>query len=177
MLKKLLARLGSPPIDAALKFGGFVLAHAAVVANALEPGDLICPFAVVTKGSDRQILDFEADSQAKAIERGKASLGELKDTIDLWAFAREGLYGETDKPESKVDALVISAWTHGMAEPVNLLQRFRQKQNGFALFGPIEVIVDGSVQEGDVVAAMRTRIKTGIAKHPQGGKWGSWLTQ
>ncbi len=164
-------------MDEALNFGGFVLAHAAVVANALEPGELICPFAVVSNGSDRQILHFEAESQTEAVEQGKASLEQLKAKIDFWAFGREGLYGEIDKPEAKVDALVVSAWTHGMEEAVNLLQRFRTKQAGFALFGPIEVVVNGQVQEGDLAAAMRAVVKQGIAKHPQGGNWGSWLAQ
>jgi hypothetical protein len=181
MLKRILGKLvgisNITPLDSALEFGGFVLAHTAVVAAALEPGDLICPFALVTKGPNRQVLDFEAETQAEAVERGKASLSELKDKIDLWGFGRDGLHGEAEKPESKVDALVVSAWTHGMEGPVNLLQRFRPKQSGaFALFGPTEIIVDGVVQEAEVAARLRALVRAGIDKHPQGGSWPSWFT-
>ena len=70
------------PTKRAVRFGGMVLAHAAFVASDLAEGELICPFAIITKDDRRQVVPFEAESQAEAVANGKASLGELKSQVD-----------------------------------------------------------------------------------------------
>lgn len=95
------------PTNRAVRFGGMVLAHAAFIASDLAEGELICPFAIVTKDDRREVVPFEAESQAEAVESGKASLAEFKDQIDYWGLGREGLWSEPDAPE-KTDVLIVS---------------------------------------------------------------------
>ena len=79
---------GSIP-DVVLRHAGLVMTHAAAIASVLEDGELICPFAVITKGENRQSIEFEASSQDEAVSQGWASLETYKEDFDLWAFARE----------------------------------------------------------------------------------------
>jgi|26BtaG_2_1085354.scaffolds.fasta_scaffold31013_2 hypothetical protein len=128
------------PIEIAARFGGFVLAHAALIASNLNGEELICPFVVVTKGDTRQVLDFEADTQEEAVEKGKASLADLQDQIDSWALAREGLRSQPGSAE-KIDVLLVSAWAPGMDDPLVLIQAFNPAKTGnFCLFGPLEIV-------------------------------------
>jgi hypothetical protein len=60
-------------LEDAVRLGGMVLAHAARIASELEDGALICPFAIIQTGDQREVVPFESDSQAESIERGKAS--------------------------------------------------------------------------------------------------------
>jgi hypothetical protein len=125
-------------------------------------------FAVVSKGSDRQSVAFESETQDEAVSKGWASLDEWKGQIDLWAFAREGLRAT---PEGKVDVLVVAAWGPTMTEPVIFTQRFLPStKGGFALLGRIE-IQDLPPAELDRVAGA---FAAGIAEHPKGGRWFEW---
>ena len=142
--------------------------QAASIASVLGEEELICPFAVISKGPDRQSVAFESETQDEAVSKGWASLEEWKGEIDLWAFAREGLVAT---PEGKVDVLVVAAWGPMMNEPVVFTQRFLPStKGGFALLGPIE-IQDLPVAELDRVAEA---FSAGIAEHPKGGKWFEW---
>jgi len=51
------------PLDDALRFAGFALAHAAWVISDLESGELLCPIGVVERGDTREVVPFEAESQ------------------------------------------------------------------------------------------------------------------
>ena len=152
------------------KHAGLVMAHAAAIASVLKPGELICPFAVVTKGDNRQSIDFEAETQDEAIVRAWASLTEYQGYIDLWAMAREGLIaGESGKD----DVLVVAAWTHGMPEPVVFSQRFCPTSRGdFSITGPVMVRADLDAPSLRIVGEWFLQ---GVAEHPQGERWGSWL--
>jgi hypothetical protein len=163
------------PTERAVRFGGMVLAHAAFIASDLPQGELICPFAILTKDDRRQVVPFEAESQAEAVENGKASLAEFKDHIDYWGFGREGLWSEPDATD-KADVLIVSTWTHGMEEPVNLLQRFRPAATGqFLLLGPVEIVIGGQVLSPDMAAPLLALVSDGIAMHPSQVPWASWL--
>ena len=163
------------PTERAVRFGGRVLAHAAFIASDLAEGELICPFAIVTKDDRREVVPFEAESQAEAVEGGKASLAEFKDQIDYWGLGREGLWSEPDASE-KTDVLIVSTWTHGMEEPVVLMQRFRPAATGqFLLFGMVDIVVAGHVLSSDEAVPLRTLVSDGIAMHPSGVPWASWL--
>ena len=165
-----------PPTELALRFGGLALAHAALIASDLAEGELICPFAIVTKDDRRQVIPFEAESQVEAIERGKASLEELRDQIDFWSLGREGLWSDSDSTSGKVDVLVISAWTHGMDAPITLMQRFRPAATGnFSLLGSVDIILEGTILSDDRAATLRTLVSEGIAQHPNDVPWSSWL--
>lgn len=77
--------------DNVICHAGLVMAQAANIASVLDVGELICPFAVVTKGDSRESINFEAATQDQAISEGWASLEKYKEYFDLWALAREGL--------------------------------------------------------------------------------------
>jgi hypothetical protein len=153
----------------AVVHAGFVMAHTAAIAEALEPGDLICPFVVVTKGDNRQSIPFEAETQDQAVHQAWSSLAEYRDQIDLWAMGREGL---VRGPNGKDDVLVVAAWAQGMSDAVVFTQRFKPKAQGFRLFGPLSTPEDLTAEECQVVKGW---LHEGIAQHPQGHQWESWL--
>ncbi len=162
--------------DTILCFGGFVLAHAARIASVLEEGELICPFAVITKDDRRQTIDFESESQAESVARGKASLDEYRDQVDFWSLAREGLHSIEGSDQPKVDVLLVSVWTHGMSEPIELMQRFRPAHPGpFALLGPIELYVEQCRVNAESAAILHPMVMEGVRQHPRGDLWATWL--
>lgn len=164
------------PPNEVIEFGGFVLAHCAAIAATNEPGDLICPFAIVTKGENREVIDFESETQQEAIEKGWASLNEWREAIDLWGFGREGLL--SDGISQKTDVLSVSVWKPGMSEVVNMFQRFSPTSAGaFFLFGPTEFSINGRAAEEASEREMRGWLMAGILRHPHGGKWSGWVRQ
>lgn len=163
------------PIERAIRFGGLALALAATIASKLEEGELICPFAIVSKGDSRERIDFEAESQVEALEAGKASLAELKDHVDFWALGREGLLSKADDA-AKVDVLIVSAWTHGMSEPVVLIQRFCPAAPGhFRLVGAVDFVIDGDDVSGEAAASFRDLVREGVGLHPGTVPWERWM--
>jgi hypothetical protein len=154
--------------DAVANHAGFVMAHAAAIASALKEGELICPFVVVQEGEYRRSIDFEDETQDRAVERAWASLIELGDRVDLWALAREGL---KRGPNGKDDVLIVAAWTKGMDEPIVFVQRFLPKaKGGFALVGPIEV----QGQAPSTLSAVGQQFLLGVTTHPKGRLWSRW---
>jgi hypothetical protein len=82
--------------EAAAKHAGLVMAHAA-------------------EGENRRSIEFESETQDRALDRAWSSLVEYRDHVDLWAMAREGLIAaETGKD----DVLVVAAWAPGMPDAV-----------------------------------------------------------
>jgi hypothetical protein len=151
-----------------IRHAGLVMTQAASITSVLEIGELICPFAVITKESSRQSIEFEAATQDDAVSEGWASLDKYKEDFDLWAFAREGLMRGA---QGKDDVLVVAAWTHGMPEPVIFTQRFLPKaKGGFALVGPI-IAQECPSAELDRVAES---FMNGVREHPKGHLWQSW---
>jgi hypothetical protein len=154
--------------DVVARHAGLVMAHAAVIASALNEGELICPFVVVTKGEDRRSLEFEDQTQERAVERAWASLHELKDSIDLWGMAREGLRSGRD---AKEDVLLVAAWTHGMTEPAVFVQGFRPRaKGGFALTGPVTV----QDAPNSLLESIGDQFPLGVEAHPKGFNWNDW---
>src|SRR5579875_1249359 len=152
-----------------LKHAGLVMAHAAAIVSRLKPGELICPFAVLTKGENRQSIAFEAATQDEAVSQGWDSLKKYKGCFDLWAFAREGL---AKGDHGKVDVLVVAAWTRGMSEPVVFTQDFVPPDAGeFALVGPVAII---GKNHGDDLERIKQLFNGGIAEHPEGDRGAAW---
>jgi hypothetical protein len=161
--------------EEALRFGGLVMAHAAYIASDLEPGDLVCPFAVIETNGVREIVTFESDSQVESIERGKASFAEYKEAVTFWAFAREGLLSYVGDAEPKRDVLAVSAWRSGMEEQVILQQCFLRKDNGnFKLLGSLMICIHGMISSEATQATLRRTVVEGIEQHPQGKRWKGW---
>ena len=96
--------------DEVIGHAGLTMMQAALIASVLKEEELICPFAVVSKGPNRQSVAFESETQDEAVSKAWASLDERRSHIDLWAFAREGLIS---MPEGKVDVLVWFEWKRG----------------------------------------------------------------
>jgi hypothetical protein len=154
--------------DHVARHAGLVMAQAASIASNLEVGELICPFAVITKGENRQSIVFEAATQDEAISKGWDSFQTLKDQVDIWSLAREGLQKGAD---GKVDVLVVVAWAHGMEDHAVFTQKFSPKSKGaFSLIGPV-AIQDQPSSELDRIAISFTE---GIQAHPKGHFWASW---
>ncbi len=165
------------PDESAARFGGFVMAHAALVASELEEGELVCPFAVVEKDGRREVWDFEAETQEEAIERGKASLHQLELGTDAWAFAREGLMSRPDSPD-KQDVLLVSAWAPGLEEPLVLIQAFNPAPaGGFALIGELEIHAGSEALAPNVEAVLQAEALNGVALHPRNIPWAVWHGQ
>jgi len=154
--------------DNVARHAGIVMTQAASIASALKVGELICPFAVITKDEKRQSIEFEATTQDEAVSKGWDSLAALKHQVDIWSLAREGLQRGAD---GKEDVLVVVAWTQGMIEPAVFTQRFVSRANGgFALLGPIAISDQPSSELGRIAAGF----SEGIQDHPKGHLWDSW---
>ncbi|HJU07705.1 MAG TPA: hypothetical protein VJ727_04410 [Rhodanobacteraceae bacterium] len=155
--------------DGIIRHAGLVMAHAATIASVLKPGELICPFALIAKGENRQSIEFEAPTQDEAVSQGWESLERYKEDFDLWAFAREGL---AEGEHRKDDVLLAAAWSHGMAEPVVFTQCFiPANKGGFALVGPVAIL--GKNHEADL-ERIKQMFNEGIMEHPKGNRWASW---
>src|SRR5450631_2284473 len=162
-------------LEEALRFGGFVMAHAAWIASDLEIGELICPIVVITKGDTREVIPFEAETQAGAIENGKRSFEDLKSSVDAWALAREGLTSILGSDQPKMDSLAVSSWVKGLDEPIVLRQTFRPKgKGGFNLLGPMVIAIHGLIPEDEVHARLLPPVMEGVSSHPHGSNWEHW---
>jgi hypothetical protein len=65
------------------------MTQAASIASALKVGELICPFAVITKDEKRQSIEFEATTQDEAVSKGWDSFAALKHQVDMVCFKGE----------------------------------------------------------------------------------------
>ena len=159
--------------DDAVQFGAFVLAHCAAIAASNEPGDLICPFAVFVKDGQRQSVHFESDTQDEAVEKGWNHFEQCKGSVEYWAFGREGYYTFS---EGRWDVLVTSVWKAGMSDPITLLHRFTPTSQGaFRLKGKTEVLIDQQLFSQPDHPFFEKAVAKGIASHPKGQLWSSWL--
>lgn len=162
------------PVEIAARFGGFVMAHAALVASDLEEGELVCPFAVIEQAGKRKVMNFEADTQDQAVAQGRASLQQLEAGTTAWAFAHEGLMS-TPGADTQQDVLLVSAWAPGIEEPLLLIQAFNPAPNGgFALVGELEIEVDGSAPAPHVQAVLQAEAMIGVGMHPRNVPWEAW---
>jgi len=161
------------PPDSLILLAGFVLAHAAWSVSDLPKGELLVPLAVVEKNGQRQLLRFEAQTQAQAIAEGKTTLTNRQAELDAWAFGREGLMPDGT---GKVDVLTVDAWAQGMARPITFVQRFSPYSSGtFRITGDAMFVVDGKVLEGTEAARLVSRLYDGVRQHPKAGQlWQGW---
>jgi hypothetical protein len=161
--------------DAAVEFAGFVLAHCAAVADSNRAGELICPFAVLRKSGRQEVVDFESETQAEAVEKGWKSLPAAQSTKTQWAFGREGLFRGNDAAE---DVLTVSTWLPAMKEHISVLQRFsRGPEQELVLHGEPELLIHGAEGATEVENWNRAALSRGIESHPQGKRWSEWRAQ
>ena len=161
--------------DEAVEFAGIVLAHCAAVADSNWEGELICPFAVLRRSGRQEVVDFESETQADAVEKGWKSLSEAQSTKTGWAFGREGIFRSTDSAE---DVLTVSTWLPAMKEHISVLQRFsRGPEQELVIQGEPELLIHGADGATEVESWNRSALSRGIESHPQGKRWSEWRAQ
>jgi hypothetical protein len=161
--------------ESLLMLAGFVFAHATWSVSDLPEGELLVPLVIVENRGQRQLMRFEAETQAEAIAAGKAALAERGNEFDAWAFAREGQFKENG---AYVDVLTIEAKTKDMKDPVVFIQRFQPYAKGkFKLIGEPIVALGGEVVSDDQAAELIARLRRGISTHKQAAElWPSWTS-
>ena len=149
---------------------GVRLGHACWIIVNLEQGELICPFVVIEwSDGSRSMQEFEADSQAEAVARGKAFLVEPVDGLVRMVFIRDGLLRNADG--TATDVLSVTGWDRGQSELTVCQTYHHDDVNGLTLLG------DPFVALGDVEdeAMMLAHIFAGIDSHVKAGLlWNSW---
>lgn len=173
--------------DSTLHLGGLALAHAAWTVSDLPNGETLCPLAFVRRGQDLQLIRFEADSQATAIQGGRAELEKQQSSMDAWAFAREGLVEQDlfelgpapSSEQGKLDVLTIDIWSHDMSRRITFIQPYQPQATGsFRVLGDALVVVDGKVVDGKRAERMRAHLYQGARKHPKAADlWDRWHTR
>lgn len=160
----------------ALEYADFVLVHCAAIADSNRNGELICPFAVVTGADGRRVVDFESDTQQKAVAKGWASFDEARAHRVWWAFGREGIYRE---PGGKgTDVLTVTVWLPGMKHHYSITQRFgRGGSQGPCFVVEPELLVHKTDLAEPVARWDQSALARGIASHPHGTRWAQWRSQ
>jgi hypothetical protein len=161
------------PLYDALRFGGFVLAHAAWIVSDIEKGDdLLCPIGVVEVADSREVIPFEAASQVEAIRLGKQKMEAMTGSVDRWAFARDGLWSIKDSNSPKQHALTVTAWSDALDEPVLLTQIYSPRSKGvFKRLAPTMIAIHGTQYIEEIHTKLFPIVAAGIAQHPHGGRW------
>jgi hypothetical protein len=165
-----------PIAESAVLVAGFALAHAAWSVSDLPGGELLTPLAIVVRGEKRDLMRFEAPTQAEAIEGGKAKLSELKSEATSWAFAREGLFPIDGR---KTDVIVIDVWSKETPSTVTFIQPFQPFATGhFKIMGPALVAVDGKLQGAEESERLVATLYRGVLQHPKAGSlWQQWYSK
>ncbi len=165
-----------PIPESGVLLAGFVLAHAVWSVSDLPKGDLLVPLAIIEKNGQREVLRFEAETQAEAINEGKATLVKRQADADAWAFAREGQFKEDGK---YVDVISVDAWAKEMAAPITFVQRFQPFASGkFKVLGEAWVVIDGKVQTPEVSSQLISQLNRGIQSHSRAAKlWPEWYAK
>jgi hypothetical protein len=151
-----------------LYLAGFTLAHAVWSVSDTAIDELLCPLAVVAEGDDRRMLRFEAESQERAIQVGKVSMGEWQSAGITFAFAREGQWRLAGPDTEAEDVLTVDFWASGMEAPQAVLQPFRRGDAARAFRiapRPLLVLEDRIIPDQDARAAIDV-ILEGVQSHP-----------
>jgi hypothetical protein len=162
--------------DNALAVAGFTLAHATWSISDLPDDELLVPMAIVERGEERELMRFEAETQADAISEGKRVMVEGNDA-KAWAFAREGALRLQEGGDQQ-DALVVDFWAEGMEHPLTLVQCFERftKDRGFRLVGDMIISSGGKVLDLTSAEKVIAGINEGIQEHPTVAElWPTWL--
>lgn len=159
----------------AVEFAGYVLLHCANLADGNRKGELVCPFAIVEGEGDRQVVEFEADTQEEAVARGLASLEEYRYSAERWGFAREGVYHTNGRNH---DVLVATVWIEDMTEPASVIQKFgRDDAGALYLIGTPDLVMQQGDTARHVLDWAKADLMKGVASHPRGDKWVQWQPQ
>ncbi len=159
---------------AVLLLAGFTLAHAAWSVSDTPPSELLIPLAIRVVGGQRELLRFEAETQAAAIEAGKAKGAAWTRDSTPWAFAREGLIRENG---TEVDVLSVDFWAPSMERPATIIQRFRRYtvDGRFHLLGRMQISVGGKTLPDSAADMAIEAIEQGVGQHSRVAPlWETW---
>ena len=159
--------------DDVLLFSGFTLAHAAWSISDVAAGELLCPLAITESTGERELVRFEAPTQADAIAAGKAHIAAVTGSCELWTLVREGVWKTAD---GEIDALVVDAGRAGMDAQLSVIQPFRPNRghDEFAILEGGFVAVDAEAAEEEQNSQLMAVVVKGIRHHPKGSLWEGW---
>jgi len=153
-------------------FLGLTLAHSAFIGSG-QDGVTLAPYVVYQQDENRQVVNFEADTQQEAIDNAYASIKEYQPSVDAWAISYEGLV-TLDNGE-KQDIYIVKAWVNGLAEPIMIYQMFNPKP--FKLIGNIKVLnFEDTGLDMKQAETLHHALDAGIESHNSANeKWESWF--
>lgn len=154
-------------------FAGFVFAHAAWNISDLPKDELLVPIVMTERAGERELMRFEADTQAEAIANAKNWIAKNGSSVDAWVFARDG------RMRSKgvlVDAISIEAKAKGMSDAVIFVQRYQPFSKGkFKLLGEPTVAVGSAVVSDTESKHLLAQLLKGVHTHPKAPEfWKEW---
>ena len=151
---------------------GLILAHSAYIGSG-QDGELMVPYAIFQAGENREVKNFEAETQQQAVELAHEAIDKYQHLVDAWAYAQEGVV--TLEDGSKQDVYLIKAWIQGVSEPIQLYQMFKPKP--FKLIGNIKILnFEDAGFELEQAEAFHSALDAGITSHNKANeKWESWF--
>ena len=151
---------------------GLTLAHSAFIGSE-QDGELMVPYVIFQSGENREIQNFEAETQQLAVDLAHEAIEKHQSSVEAWAYAQEGMI--TLEDGTKQDVYLIKAWTNELAEPIQAYQMFDPKP--FRLTGNIKVLnFETAGFAIDQAEAFHDAIDLGIRSHESANeKWEGWF--
>jgi len=151
---------------------GLTLAHSAFIGSGQE-GELMVPYVVFQSGENREVKNFEADTQQHAVDLAHEAIEKYQSSVDAWAYAQEGLV--TLEDGTKQDVYLIKAWTNELVEPIQAYQMFQPAP--FKLLGNIKVLnFEEAGFQMEQAETFHNALDSGISSHNSANeKWESWF--
>lgn len=162
------------PLDGALHWAGFVLAHAAWSVSDLDEDGFLIPIAFVEESGKRRLMRFHADTAKEANSKGKVEMKRLSARFSKWAFAWEEI---SPRVSGADHSLIVEFWAEGMTNPGRLIQKFEpfSRKGKFSILGDPTIIVSGKVLDQADVSRALVQVTEGIVGHPEASKlWETW---
>ena len=120
--------------------------HALWSVSDTPPDELLCPLAFIERRGERDLICFEAETQAEAIAHGKDTVTSASSRADCWGFA----FARGD----------------GSADPTTGL---------FRVIGKPRIAIEGIMFEADAAASAVREVMTGVMSHDAVAPlWPTW---
>lgn len=159
----------SEDVLAALRVGGFALAHAAW---SIEDGERLCTLAIVDVEGDRELVRYEADSIPESVDLARADLREKLGSGACAALVMDGFATPADG--TRTDALIVELLGPGGRSLGKVIQPYRAarrsripfigRASGFAILG--EPIISDDIHVADAERVLRDSAR----QHPQAAR-------
>jgi hypothetical protein len=182
MLRRLFGSRTPPPATPALQLAGFTLAHALWSVSDTPPDELLCPLAFIERRGERDLIRFEAETQAEAIAHGKDTVTSASSRADCWGFAHEGAWRPPELEGDPQDVITVACWERGMSGPSIVVQPFARGDGSadpttglFRVIGKPRIAIEGTMFEADAAASAVREVMTGVMSHDAVAPlWPTW---